>query len=39
MKCCKVTASFRQDILAVFEIYVYEEKKQDYGLHKALFYM
>ena len=39
MKCCKVTEIFRQDILAVFEIYVYKEKKQDHGLRTALSYM
>ena len=32
MKCCKVTAIFKQDILAVFETYAYKEKKHDYGL-------
>jgi hypothetical protein len=39
MKCCKVTAIFRQDILAVFEIYVYKEKKHDLGLYTASSYM
>jgi hypothetical protein len=39
VKCCKVTAIVRQDILAVFEKHVYKEKKQCHGLNAALSYM